>query len=257
MIPAEDIIEWEFQIYGWFLENFGGFQDFLNTKLVLPTPADFPVQWKGDPESAEALFGIVKHYARMQDWPCRLEVLPDENDFIPSAKDFAEFDGSSHSNGPAGLFCVSPEDKEVVIAYAEYQLRNPIALIATFAHELGHYLLVGAKTKPPGGEDAYEPGTDMAATFMGFGVFLCNAAFSFDQFQGYSTQGWGASRLGYLGELNLSYALAIFVTLHDLSPDPIIAHLDLNPRAFFKDALKDLKRNRSKDLGRLRQIAAT
>ncbi|MDX6851136.1 hypothetical protein SCD92_17290, partial [Gilvimarinus sp. SDUM040013] len=56
---------------------------------------------------------------------------------------------------------------------------SPTQLVATFAHELSHYLTCTANEPPPGGWDNWEFATDIAATFLGFGVFMANSSFNF------------------------------------------------------------------------------
>jgi hypothetical protein len=140
-----------------------------------------------------------------------------------------------------------------VITYRTDMLDDPMGLVATFAHELAHYRLSTVTELPPGGREAIEPATDLASVFMGFGLFLANSAFNFDQFQDISTQGWSYSKQGYLGEADLAYALAIFTLLTDTSPKKVRRHLDLNPRSDYKSALKDLKRRRD-EIEQLRRL---
>ncbi|MDH4318404.1 MAG: hypothetical protein OEV64_08445 [Desulfobulbaceae bacterium] len=44
-------------------------------------------------------------------------------------------------------------------------------MIATFAHELSHYLIATAPEPPPGGWESWKFATDIGATFLGFGIF--------------------------------------------------------------------------------------
>ncbi|REL29586.1 hypothetical protein [Thalassotalea euphylliae] len=90
-------------------------------------------------------------------------------------------------------------------------------LVATLAHELAHYLTATAKDEPPGGWENWEFATDIAATFMGFGIFMANSAFNFSQYADADSQGWKSGRSGYLSENEHIYALAIFLLLKDLS----------------------------------------
>jgi hypothetical protein len=92
---------------------------------------------------------------------------------------------------------------------------RPHSLVATFAHELSHYLLHSAGTQPPGGRELNEHATDLGAVFMGFGTFLANSAKNFSQFQNESEQGWQMQSQGYLSENALVTSLALFVLLSD------------------------------------------
>jgi hypothetical protein len=128
-----------------------------------------------------------------------------------------------------------------------------MSLVATFAHELSHYLLACAKNDPPGGPEAEEHATDIGAVFMGFGIFLCNAAFQFEGFSEGLSEGWRVSRQGYLNESELSYALAIFMCLLETPFKLARPHLDTNPRTFLKKAIKHLSKYHERDLARLKE----
>ena len=47
---------------------------------------------------------------------------------------------------------------------------------ATFAHELARYLVETFEEPAPGGDALLEPAVDIAAVFMGFGLFMANSA---------------------------------------------------------------------------------
>jgi hypothetical protein len=108
-------------------------------------------------------------------------------------------------------------------------------MIATFAHELGHYLMSSAKSAPPGGWSLHELHTDLTAVHLGFGIFLANSARSFSQFQSAGEMGWSSRTQGYLSEGALVTALAIFQRLRGADP--------IEPMPYLKDYLRtDLKR---------------
>src|SRR3712207_1292867 len=85
---------------------------------------------------------------------------------------------------PCGTFTLEGEDgaPRVVISYNPSLADDPTAMIATLAHELGHYLMSTAGSAPPGGWELHELHTDLAAVYLGFGIFLANSARSFGQF---------------------------------------------------------------------------
>ena len=69
-----------------------------------------------------------------------------------------------------------------VLAIRRRQLRHPVALAATLAHELAHARLLGERRIDPGRSDG-EQLTDLATIFFGTGIFTANAAFDFSQTQ--------------------------------------------------------------------------
>lgn len=143
----------------------------------------------------------------------------------------------------------------MTITYDKRLVAQPTALIATFAHELGHYLSATAETLPPGGEELYEPATDVIAVFMGFGLFMANSAFNFHQYADSSIAGWYVEGGGYLNEKSLIYALAIFCALKTLNIEAIEPHLKPTLRSIFRRALSDVQ-NSPKDLQGLREIVS-
>jgi hypothetical protein len=118
------------------------------------------------------------------------------------------------TDGPSG-------DQIAEIRYNPKHLANPESLIATFAHELSHYLMSNAKSDPPGGWDIHELTTDLTAVYLGFGIFMSNSAWNFEGHSSYDQQGWQYERQGYLTERGLVTAIAIWESL--AGRDPIAA----------------------------------
>lgn len=140
---------------------------------------------------------------------------------------------------PHGTF-VANANKEIVITYNPRLVRNPIQLVATYAHELAHYLTGTGSEAPPGGWENWEFATDVAATFLGFGVFMANAAFTFQQFAGTDSQGWQYTRSGYLSQGEHLVALAIFLALQGTAAEVALPHLKPGLRKMLKKAVRDV-----------------
>ena len=128
-----------------------------------------------------------------------------------------------------------------------------MSFVATLAHELGHFLISEIREPPPGGRDNLEFATDMAAVFLGFGVFLADSAFRFSQYQGGGTQGWSARSQGYLSQSQALHALAIFTALLSINPQQAAPHLDAHLRGLYRHACAKLCEASSK-LEELRAI---
>ncbi len=242
--PVEDhVIDWIFETYAWLLGEFGGMAEHVGTRLILPTPDFFPVDELEGRELAEELFLWTKQHAGMIDWPCRL-VEHDTDDDIHAVMQLVPH--SYQRSGAAGTFVYN--GRRATISYDPRGLAQPMRLVSTFAHELGHYLLAGSRNHPPGGPETEEPATDLAAVFLGFGIPMANGTFV--------ATGTGWSRKGYLGEGDLAYALAIFAALVEADPGVIVSHLRSNPRAYFKRSCKHVSTERRDDLEDLRRIGA-
>lgn len=84
------------------------------------------------------------------------------------------------------------------------QLKDTVSLIATMAHELSHYKLLGEERMT----ESDELLTDLTAIAFGFGIFIGNSYFKFAQWTGSSHQGWQMQKRGYLPEQVIAYAMA-------------------------------------------------
>jgi hypothetical protein len=128
-----------------------------------------------------------------------------------------------------------------IIAYSEELAEQPRLLIATFAHELAHYLLATIRKPIPGGNELHELATELTAAYAGFGLFRANAAFRFEQHQDAYGQGWSAGRSGYLSEPTWAFAIALFAALKEIEiPD---GELKDSVAGLTRRAIKYLKRN--------------
>jgi hypothetical protein len=200
---SQSDIEFQVATFKWLLKNFGGDDFYKTTKLVLPTKDYFPSKVNSPEGAASETFEAVKKHAGLENWICKLEIQ--EEDADPVVAPTLAIQNAPTS--PYGTFQAT-EENEVVITYNPALASQPTQLVATFAHELAHYLTATSKEEPPGGWENWEFATDIAATFLGFGVFMANSAFSFSQYTNSDSQGWKSSRNGYLSESEHIYALA-------------------------------------------------
>ena len=237
----EDELEWQLATFKWLQAEFGAL---AGRHLVLPTRSSFPPSLRSGHGRVEDLFGHVRRAAGMDDWECELR---------PGAADRPVQVGPAlllrHEGAPApcGTFQVTGEDgrPRVVITYNPALADDPTAMIATLAHELGHYLMSSAASDPPGGWELHELHTDIAAVYLGFGIFLANSARSFVQFQDATTMGWSSRSQGYLGEGALVTALVIFQRLAGNDPREPAPHLKEYLESDLKRAVKALDRRYS------------
>jgi hypothetical protein len=128
-------------------------------------------------------------------------------------------------------------------------------MIALLARGASHYLLGSAAEAPTETEEHDEAYVEIGAVMLGFGVFLANAAFEFEQFDDGAMQGWRYASQGVLGQDALGYALALFVELAEVEQKPAIAHLAPNARAAFKWARSQLQGRRRHVVDGLRDVA--
>ncbi len=180
---------WVLETWLWLDTMLGPVNEDDGRELILPSAKRFPDTQKLGHERADHYFGLVREYCGMKDWPCNL-VAQD----VRSPLEMNPVFGPMSASGALGTF--QGQGSSAAITYDPGLLDNPVMLIATFVHELSHYLLLSQPSEPPGSPDLEELATDLATVYLGFGLFGANAAFSFNA----NNDGWRASRSGYLSE---------------------------------------------------------
>jgi hypothetical protein len=247
LLDAE-LTAWQFGCFEWLLQHTGGMEAFRQRRLILPTPQFFPHDGSRGHAFAEMIFQQVKMHAGMADWPCDLQCQQDDPD--PKVSRYAYVKGAPSS--PAGTFRTR-NDGTALITYHPDELSDPMALVATFAHELAHYRTAVFPEPPPGGWEVWEPATDLAAAFLGFGIFMANSRFRFSHFSDGKTSGWQWRQRGYISDAEVLHAHAIFSHLLNVGRDETVPHLKSALRGIYKRLHKDVA-GAADSLQRLRQV---
>jgi len=212
--------DWQFDAFAWLLRSCGGYAKFQDTTLVLPTEEHFPDRGMKGHAGVAALFRRVRDHAGMEDWPCTVEPAFEE----PRTPD-------ARQNGIR------------VFTYQRGAL-DPVSLVARFACDLARYLTETFDEAAPGGEAVRESGVEIAAVFMGFGVFLANSSARHGNHQ--------------LCEGELAHALALFCLLRPGSTEAVDKHLNPHLRKYLRLAERDLVQHETKlqKLRRTIQVSA-
>jgi hypothetical protein len=144
----------------------------LHAKLILPDAEHFPDPYDKSESAADKMLCRICNYMKVDRTQIDFEVFPDETEELSAMLPYWR---GSH-DGCAGLY-VHPEDesKRMVVALRQSQLNDPLSLVATLAHELGHVILLGGGLMEHSIEDM-EPMTDLLTVFLGFGIFNANSA---------------------------------------------------------------------------------
>ena len=229
------------------LEKLLGRRRMLDAKVVEPTAEDFPDPYNKSPEAVEKLFSRVCAYMRIDRSRIELEIFQDETEELREIVPHWRGDGEARA---AGLYVHAYEqnrasrDEEgcVVVAIRSTMLRDPMSLVATVAHELGHVILPGGELMKSATPD-HEPMTDLLTVFLGLGIFTANSAARFKQFQEGRKIGWSMQRLGYLPEPVFGYALARFALERGENKPEWTRHLSSNVRSDFKRSKRWLEEN--------------
>jgi hypothetical protein len=223
------------------LEKLLGRRRMLEAKVVLPIADDFPDQYEENASGAERLFRRVCLYMGVDYRQVQFEVFPDETEELQ--KILPSWSGNPGKMA-AGLYFhgdigeseaqkINPEEGRMMIAIRSTQLKDPLVLVATVAHELGHAILLGRGLMNRETAD-HEPMTDLLTVFLGLGIFSANSAARFKQFQDDRRQGWSMQRLGYLPEEVYGYALARFARERGEEKALWAKYLSTNVRAYFR-----------------------
>lgn len=217
-----DTDEWYWQLasFKWLITEFGGIEKHPADRLVLPNETFFPGTSADPSRKAQQIFEQVKLLAGMGDWPTKLVQGDQTREMALESGQMLTHD----SHAPAGeyrLLKAADGQYHAQISYNPSQLGDPAKLIATFAHELSHYLMSTAKTAPPGGWEVHELTTDLCSVYLGFGIFMATSAWNFAG----SNEGWQYERQGYLNERMLITAMVIWETLAKRNPLEVLPYL--------------------------------
>jgi hypothetical protein len=246
MFLEKDLQDWHVDCWSWLMRWGGGAQRLRSTDLVLPNRTFFPPTEAEGHARAVHVFNTVKRLAGMETWPAKLEA---QRELAGRLGPLAHV-----QNGRTAAGTFSQHGNSALVTYDPAQIKQPIVLVATFAHELGHYLTENFPVllAPP---DRMEPATDVATIFLGFGVFGANSASNFSQFAGTESQGWSMQRLGYLTDAEWSFGLAMFGALSGRGIEEMKDHLKSSLWGEVKRAAKIIERDGLAEKARAQSVA--
>lgn len=204
---TQDDKEWVEEAFLWLEEQYG--TEFLkNIRIIEPTKEFFNHQFTGTEQDTEFALAKCMEYMDIRSANVDLYFFAEapmefEDEGIVATHSADSF-GTEYQNAIGKYSERGPNTFEIGLELK--QLKNPQSMIATLAHELSHLILLGEGRLEENNEEL----TDLNCIALGFGIFLSNSLFSFEQWQGNSYQGWQANRQGYIPEQVADYAMAIF-----------------------------------------------
>jgi tetratricopeptide (TPR) repeat protein len=175
----------------WLIRQFGR-ERLIDGETILPLADHFPADYDASREAVRAMFDQVCEYLDIDGKRFQLAYYSD--------------------HGTAGLY--EEREDQTVIWLETSNVGDPMSVVATLAHELCHFQLLGGKRVSPSEPD-HEPLTDLAVIYFGFGVFAANASF---RSRSYSCGQWhytSMKRQGYLPPPVLGYGLALYAWLRE------------------------------------------
>jgi len=171
-------------------------------ETILPTKSYFNYDFTGIEKDAEYVLTEVAKIFNTPIDEVELGFYSEE----PLELDRGLITQTEDGKGSAGMY--SQDEHKCYIDIEVQQLKRPNSLITTIAHELSHYVLIGLNQIYEESEEN-EWLTDLFTIANGFGIFMGNTKFEFNQWQ--SGDGWGGwqySMQGYLPQQIIGYAMA-------------------------------------------------
>lgn len=230
-VTEEDKI-WIDEDLNWLKAEFGE-AHFGEIQTVRPSKEFYDRDFDGTEKDAEFILERTMELMHIREVDIRLDYF--SNSPIEMADGTilsTPADLSGRWDGASGMYKQSK--KGVIISIETGQLKNPSSLIATIAHELAHFILLGEKRI----EENDEILTDLTAIVYGFGIFIGNARFQFSA-EGF---GWQTSSQGYLPEQIIAYAMAWLAKERNEEPD-YSHYLNKSLKRYFDQSLTWLREN--------------
>ncbi|MEM6805375.1 MAG: hypothetical protein AAF696_28515 [Bacteroidota bacterium] len=168
-------------------------------KTILPTPDFFGEKYDASMTAARLIFHKIGDCMGIDTYKIKL-------DFYQEGAGKSDRFINSSGKGTLGLYSGNPFQQDIQIEIQS--LKQAERLVAVMAHELSHHFLISQRNiRIEGIEEEYI--TDLLTIVFGFGIFMGNSKFIFQQWQDADGwQGWSTSSSGYLPQPVIAYALA-------------------------------------------------
>lgn len=223
---------WVEQRTRWLIREFGR-NPLVTSPTILPTPEFFPDIYHGTPDDVVPMLRRVCQYMECDFDRFRLMLYDGD-------KPAFDEDGQLLS-GAAGIYVPADGAKRPMIRVNTNNLKDPLALVTTLAHEVAHDRLLG-ESRVSMEEPDHEHLTDLTVVFFGLGVFPASTAFRFTAWSTGTYSAWQYATLGYLKDDVLGYALALRSWLRDESAMAWASHLPTTPKSTYRSGLRYLQK---------------
>lgn len=223
---------WVEQRTRWLIREFGR-RPLLEFSTILPTPEFFPDPFSGVEDDVPPMLRRVCQYMECDADRFRLT-------FFDADKPSYDEEGNPLW-GATGFYVQQDGVKRPMIRVSTTILQDPLALVATLAHEVAHDRLLGEQ-RVSVEEPDHEPLTDLTTVFFGLGIFPAVTAFRTAAWNYGNMQYWQWSKQGYLTDNVFGYALALRSWLRSERGMPWSSHLSTNPRHAYRTGLRYLQK---------------
>ena len=221
----------------WLVEQFGR-ERFVSVQTILPTKDFYPTKYAPNEENLEDLLARTCRYMDVGRDRVELFVYEDEELRHPGIWEDAK----------AGLYAAGDRPETVRVGVESSLMDDPIALVATMAHELALVHLLGEGRIPVDAEDR-EPLADLLTIFLGMGIFGANSVVHESTWAAGHWSGWTVGRRGYLTMPMYGYAFALCAWARRESYPSWATHLRLDVRTAMEASYRFLKETRNSGFG--------
>ena len=200
-------------------------------EVVLSRPEFFPDPYHATDDDARGVFDRVCGFVGIDPQCVELSLFDGGSPFAYNPLFVGRWEGA------AGLYYREGDRFRIWVEAAS--LHEPVSMVATMAHELGHVHLLGHERVSPDEED-HEPLTDLLTVYLGLGVFSANSVVSETHWRDGNASGWSMSRRGYTDMRTYGYALARFARVLGEADPAWSRELRPDVRQAFRQALRFL-----------------
>ena len=211
----------------WLVESLGRDRT-RNAVVMLPTQEYLPGAFDASDASIARLYEIVCRHMGVDPAVLRLELIeaPSNHEMM---RKLGLWDIGGTEHFAAGLY---DEQGHPRVRFDLGQDKGLISRVATLAHEVAHYVLLGEK-RLTGKEKDHEQVTEMTTVFLGMGLFNANG-FLWQKPDG------AFGRLGYFDASHWAYTLALFAWFRGETKPAWAEHLRSDVRTPFERGLRFL-----------------
>jgi hypothetical protein len=236
---SEEQRSWLEYRMGWLAEQFG-MDRLRDVRVILPSVEFFPDPYHGTEQDVRRLLPRVCEYMGVDLGRVCLGFYSEQEPDLGE-----QFRPEGSSRGTVGLYS-GGSDTRILIETS--RLSDPLSVVATLAHELGHVHLLGDGRISRDTED-HEPLTDLLTVFMGMGLFTANAVLRESREAELRSTRWQLRRQGYLSMPMYGYALSLFAWLRGESRPAWARYLRPDVRVPFQQGLRFLSRRGTSGFG--------
>lgn len=225
-----------------------GEETFLKAPLVIPDDSFFPDRFTPDADGISTLARRLLGYAGLSHLDVSVEMYEEDVDIEEIGHD-GKASKWSHS-GTAAWFA-GIENGCALFGANSSKLDDPLGLVATMAHEVGHTFRRAHRLEHRD-RDHEEKLTDVTTVYLGFGILTTATTARYSsRVYGNTGSQWEHSRQGYLSPGEMSLLLATQLVIRGYPAAAVRAyakHLPANQRSLVQRAIRELDRTRIADV---------